>query len=358
MGTLRTIFALAVALGHAGGFHGFELLNADTAVEAFYAISGFYMAMVFTEKYAVAANPKLTFWLNRYLRLAPAYLFLGAIAIWLVYPERLAAVDFKVQALVILSQITIWGQDIFLFLGLDQAAGHIVLVKNFHTLQGTAVKPLFDFVPIPQGWTLGVEASFYALVPWLARRRTRWLAGLCAASLGLHLAAFYLLDMRGDPWTYRFFPFELAIFLFGMLAYRAVAAGWGLRHQRAIFAAIVALAVLYHYLPGGGSEKRWTFLVLFTLALPAIFRLTRSSRRDRWIGELSYPIYICHLLVFDTIGRLTGGRLIGGPWQVPLELAAVVLCAWAINTVIEQPVDRLRARLTRPAHPAPRAITS
>src|SRR5258708_24774734 len=89
MGTLRTIFALAVAIAHAGGLRGYWPMNGDTAVQAFYVVSGFYMALVFTEKYSTLASPARTFWLNRYLRLPPAYILLSAIPLWVRNPALL-----------------------------------------------------------------------------------------------------------------------------------------------------------------------------------------------------------------------------------------------------------------------------
>ena len=49
MGTLRLILALSVVYGHAGDFLGFNLVPGDTAVQAFYAVSGFYMTLVLNE---------------------------------------------------------------------------------------------------------------------------------------------------------------------------------------------------------------------------------------------------------------------------------------------------------------------
>src|SRR5439155_24383428 len=51
MGTLRFLLATSVAYGHAGAFLGFPLIPGDTAVQSFYAISGFYIALVLNEKY-------------------------------------------------------------------------------------------------------------------------------------------------------------------------------------------------------------------------------------------------------------------------------------------------------------------
>jgi peptidoglycan/LPS O-acetylase OafA/YrhL len=49
MGTLRLFLALSVAFGHFGMPLG--LLTSDIAVQSFFVISGFYMALVLNEKY-------------------------------------------------------------------------------------------------------------------------------------------------------------------------------------------------------------------------------------------------------------------------------------------------------------------
>ena len=348
MGTLRTIFALAVAIAHAGGLRGYWPMNGDTAVQAFYVVSGFYMALVFTEKYSALASPARTFWLNRYLRLAPAYILLAAISLWVVNPALLDGLDLRLRGLIVLSQISILGQDIFAFLGIDLTSNHLFFVKNFHTLQGTSAAPLLNFLPIPQGWTLGLEAAFYLLVPWLNRCRTLTLALLALAILLLHIAGMYVFGLRGDPWTYRFFPFELAIFLFGMLAYRTMTAGFVTRRKAITFAALVTAAIAYHYIPGGGSEKRWAYVVVFALSVPTIFQFSKASAFDRWIGDLSYPLYIVHLLAFAVVRKF-----IAGDWLVPIELAAAIACALAITLLIERPIDRLRDRLSKPPQSLP-----
>jgi peptidoglycan/LPS O-acetylase OafA/YrhL len=342
MGTLRTIFALAVAIAHAGGIFGYVPMNGDTAVQAFYVVSGFYMALVFTEKYAALPSPIRTFWLNRYLRLAPAYIVVAAISLWIVNRGLLDGLDVRLQFLVIVSQITMLGQDIFAFLAVDHANGLPFFVKNFHTLDGNSATSMLAFLPVPQGWTLGLEAAFYLFVPLLVRCRTRNFALLAAAILSLHVAGMYLLGLRGDPWTYRFFPFELAVFLFGMLAYRAMRAGWVSRYKASIFVGLVGLAVAYHYIPGGGAEKRWIYIVAFALAVPTIFEFSKASAVDRWIGDLSYPLYIVHLLAFAVVGKFIAGR-----WLVPAELAAALGAALILTLAIEHPVDRLRSRLSR-----------
>ena len=80
--------------------------------------------------------------------------------------------------------------------------------------------------------------------------------------------------------------------------------------------------------------------------MPLIFALSKNWRFDRWIGELSYPIYICHTIVAAVLVKcgvpLTGARL----------LLCTVPVAIIIRLLIEQPFDRLRQRIHK-GKPAP-----
>ena len=64
---------LPVAYGHAGDFLGFPLVPGDTAVQSFYAVSGFCVAVVLNEKYRPGSSTYSLFTSNRFLRLFPVY---------------------------------------------------------------------------------------------------------------------------------------------------------------------------------------------------------------------------------------------------------------------------------------------
>src|SRR5689334_14401820 len=68
MGLVRLLLALAVVLSHTPTAE-FHFIGGGLAVQAFFIVSGFYMALVLDGKYADAR----TFYSNRLLRLAPAY---------------------------------------------------------------------------------------------------------------------------------------------------------------------------------------------------------------------------------------------------------------------------------------------
>ena len=57
---------------------------------------------------------------------------------------------------------------------------------------------------------------------------------------------------------------------------------------------------IYNYLPNFNISldlKSVIFYILTGLSIPSIFILTKSSKIDNRIGDLSYPIYIVHMLI-------------------------------------------------------------
>jgi peptidoglycan/LPS O-acetylase OafA/YrhL len=105
-----------------------------------------------------------------------------------------------------------WGQDLYHFLHQD---GALAFTADFWTNP----HPLWRLLIMPQAWTLSLEFSFYLIAPFVVRRAFRSIALILMASLALRLLLQLWLCWHGDPWSYRFFPSELALFLLGTLGY-------------------------------------------------------------------------------------------------------------------------------------------
>ena len=71
MGVVRVLLALAVLLSHLPPA-SYKILSGALAVQAFFVVSGFYMALVLDGKY----RDTWLFYSNRILRLAPTYAFM------------------------------------------------------------------------------------------------------------------------------------------------------------------------------------------------------------------------------------------------------------------------------------------
>src|SRR5205814_8798333 len=117
----------------------------------------------------------------------------------------------------------------------------------------TNVTPLLTYLLLPQCWSVGVELSFYLIAPYLNRLRTFDLTLCFVADLSARLLARNYLGLAHDPWSNRFFPFELTWFLAGMLGYRffdRFAARWNLaplvKNKWRYLAAAVLLLFAFH----------------------------------------------------------------------------------------------------------------
>ena len=221
MGVLRTLFAIAVVFAHT---YGFVFVGGKNAVQLFYMISGFLISHVLVERKTYSSIN--SFYINRYLRLYPIY-FLVALLSLLVFVFAAAngkdVVFFQVyrdapvaaNILLGISNATIFFQDWVMFSAVKQK--ELVFSSDFFKSEVV----LYPGLLVPQAWTLGVELAFYLIAPFvLARRRVLLL--LLALSIALRAYLFYIGLGKSDPWTYRFFPAELALFLLGALAHQVL----------------------------------------------------------------------------------------------------------------------------------------
>lgn len=353
MGTLRTLFALAVVLGHAPG--GFEFsVGARTAVQLFYAISGFLMSYVLIE--ARSYRSKGDFYLSRWLRLYPVYAavallalaseFLKGGALFALYRQ----IPFSADLLLALSNLLLFGQDWVLFAGVR--GGELVFAASFTDTEHR----LYQGLLVPQAWTLGVELSFYLIAPFILHRR-RLLVGLLLASLALRAALIAGGLGLQNPWSYRFFPTELALFILGALAHQVV-----LPRVRSLFSDarrlarwancaagfLIVFAALYALLPLAEPLRVLLPFAVFIPLLPFAFLFQNAHPLDARIGDLSYPLYICHILVQRTLDSLFAGWQLA-PGKATAIFGALVSVAFAflLHKLVGEKVDAARSRLRR-----------
>jgi peptidoglycan/LPS O-acetylase OafA/YrhL len=352
MGTLRTLLAIAVVFAHTWGF---MFTGGQNAVQLFYMISGFLISFVLVER---QAYPRLRdFYINRYLRLYPIYLVVALLtllcfAIAWVLGQDIAF--FKVwneaplaaQGLLIVAHAILFLQDWVMFAAVQGA--QLVFASDFR--QSEVVLHLGLLVP--QAWTLGVELSFYLIAPFILKRR-----GLLIILLGLSVCLrLYLWHIglgRIDPWTYRFFPTELALFVAGALSHQLLLPLWQRRFTTprldrlavGATAILVLITLLYWRVPLADPLKSLLLLGVFFILMPLAFLFQSTHAWDRWIGELSYPIYIGHMLVVYLVTRGEGQA--DASFGAVASLGIVVLSiglAILLNIWVGRPMESLRNR--------------
>ncbi|GAA4330534.1 hypothetical protein GCM10023144_18300 [Pigmentiphaga soli] len=350
LGLLRTLLAFSVLLDHLWGDGGDALLGGRLAVQTFYLISGFLISYVLTAT-DTYRGARLKFYQNRFLRLYPTYLAVALLTLMAhallntSFLPRYAEISDAADAVLLLSNALLVGQDWVMFMGIHE--GHLALTGNFMDSD----VPLYEELLVPQAWTLGVELDFYLVAPFLlASRRRLWLALL--ASLALRTVLIATGIGRADPWTYRFFPSELALFLAGALSQQILLPRLErlcARRRRLPALAVAALllySVAHFHMPLPPTLRDALFLAVATALLPLAFIFQCRHRWDRRIGELSFPLYISHMLVILLFERLAAGYKSAHPsaWLVAVA-AASLAAAVALNLTVGVRVERWRRRI-------------
>lgn len=351
---IRFILAMSVAIGHGGGLFGFRMVKGLVAVEAFFIIFGFYMSMVILEKYSFHDRWARLFWVNRYLRLAPLYVIvslatvISSVTLKGTWSTLIQQGDMATLVASAISAVTLIGQDIFIFFGYDLATGTVHFLHNPFTggLVGIGKWPTpgYSFLPISPGWSIGIEVWFYMLAPFLLVLRLRWIILSIITSAALRGWIYWHLGWAHDPWTYRFFPTELTFFLLGYLGYRVYAVSrWReglIRSAKLMWPTLVLMGVFYATFSLDEAMKANIFVAATAICIPGVFALTSRWPVDRWLGNLSYPIFIIHMPIF---GACTGL----GAFKASVGIALTLVLSVLAVMYIERPIDRWRARLVK-----------
>lgn len=357
VGTLRFILALSVVIAHSTDILGFRLVGGQLAVQVFYMISGFYMALVLKEKYIGSNNYYKLFISNRFLRLYPIYWFIligtvlvsiaaylysgsGFIAVYAKYFDSMSLGSFL---FLILTNIIIFFQDVVLFLGLDTTTGNLFFTSNFWATDPV----LADFMFIPQAWTIGIELTFYLIAPFIVNKKTKYILIGIACLFLLRLFLAFGLDLRDDPWSHRFFPTELTFFLLGIIAYHLYKKYATLNispiYLKTIWISIVFITLIFSFIPLEHSVKSIFYLILFYVSIPFIFILTKNWKFDRNIGELSYPIYISHTFVLICIRPLGLPYLYGHNFGIHLVICSIIFSI-LLNEFVAKKIETVRQK--------------
>jgi peptidoglycan/LPS O-acetylase OafA/YrhL len=314
---LRGFASLWVLIGHAMFMTGYKidiLAQPDMAVELFIIISGFLMAYHYQlrEPREPWTDPTTwnVFWIRRFFRIAPLYYICLALALYFgpdLWQQRLNA------AAVIPGGLaeTMRYADRYL----DQSLTNILLHVSF--LFGMTYTNNFQ-TALPD-WSIGLEMQFYAVFPFLMLvvMRLGWKIGM-ALLVGIGWIVGSWLDHHGFViGAYSILAMKFHLFAAGMLIAMSVRAEGRLKW---LFV-IAACAVIFVPLGGGRDALHRAikigivlgfFALMYRDLLPLVFRravgmldLVLSNPLSRWIGDLSYGVYLIHLLVMLPVcGRL------------------------------------------------------
>jgi peptidoglycan/LPS O-acetylase OafA/YrhL len=345
VGCFRMALAIAVLISHLPGSTVvsreslFVFIWSGHAVFAFFIISGFYIAMVVNEKYSSLEKGTRRFYLNRALRLYPAY--------WVVLILYAIVFHFSGTPSFLLGET--YGKE---FLWLITIASN-TLFFGAELIQFTDNSdPDFVLGPV---WSLSMEAYFYLLAPLFVTRSIRFVFVLTLLFIVLRLGMYWL-GVEQLPWRYFFFPSVFCFFCLGVLSYRIyqlIIYIPFIRFLGLLSAAVLVCITTYEpfWMTAGPLDcwQSWLFFLIVFLCTPFLFHLSKDSSIDSWVGQLAYPLFIGHMLVI-VIFKASDAYLSGIDAGVFILIGSLLL-AQVLYLTIDKPVEKSRRRIARESSP-------
>lgn len=329
---LRAVAAFSVVFYH----YGLGWSPGGLGVLAFFVLSGFLITwLLLKEEGQSGAISLKLFYLRRSLRIFPAFY-----AYWLL----LSAV------LLVLHKSYPW----------TQAICSLFYISNYY--QALHGDPNSGF---SHTWSLGIEEQFYLLWPVLflllksTRRRLRFLIA-AVLSIALYREALVFVLQRDQGYIYEAFDTRADHLLIGCLLAVALRSGawsglwlrlcsspWLVAIPLGLLAISSALALqlgaTYRDAVGFVIDPLLVVvLIVQTIAYPAAgFGPVLNWGWIRYLGTISYSVYLYQQLVVDPVRKLTAG------WPA-ISLLATILAVMAMASasywIVERPFLRLKAR--------------
>lgn len=365
-GAFRFFLALAVVLSHSWGFSVAadqffflrEIGIGNVAVVGFFVLSGYVISEAVSLFYA---GRPLRFLGNRAMRLLPPYLMALAISVavhWLLQRKGiLTLLDYPAPPEGMFDSANLLGN-----------VTGIIPIFNFQRVLHYQ-REYYYFVRF--SWAVMVESIYYISVfiltvaiggvPRLLRRwdnRAKRLARIAIPSSAVAVVvAAHVVNEYVQPFysVLGFVPY----FLVGSMIYYWTTQG---RRIFGVGAAISLALVAVHFsrytqgqIPLGNkwlnhlADPVVLVPTLATLLLPAVMlglasvRVPARFRRlDRWLGDLSYPVYLTQYAVLIVFASLWKGVSI---WKQVFGVLVVCGVAYLAKRIVETPMKGIRDRV-------------
>jgi len=334
---LRAVSVMVVIFYHAG-----LPLPARLGVSMFFVISGFLITWLLLKEFEVSGTIDLRgFYIRRTLRIFPAYYLFLAVSLTV---DQLTG-DLR---------------------SMDAILPALTYLMNYYN----AVND-HPSISIAHAWSLAIEEQFYLLWPFLllligpGRRRVIAICLAVFISVVICWRSFVYLETHlGAAWIYNAFDTRADNLAIGcLLAVLATNGGIDKLVQRIssiAIAPLVTLLALVAWTEFAGLGLRYTIgltLEPLLLALIMLQLIVMSAKAPwsaieyaplRYIGKISYGMYLYHVLGFAIAGKILGWISFEGETARMIAGTAVTILGAAISySLVERPLLRLKDRYAR-----------
>lgn len=308
-------------------------------VQLFYLVSAFTLFLSFKNRKHHEKFPIRNFFLRRLFRIAPIY-YIGIC--YYLFQDGLGP--------------RYW-------LGDETQITTSNIVSNFLFLH--AFNPYWITSVVPGGWSIGVEMTFYAVLPLVLARVKNlnqafsFFIFSILAKLILQIV-FMRLQLISDDrlwgeYLFLYFPSQLPVFCLGVLLYFTLIEGEGLGNVSAKSVFFFSCLMLVQL--GTGTHIIFSNHILFGIGF-LLFAFALSVYPTRiivntiisYIGKISFSMYIVHFAVLHWLSRLTVIDCVGsGALNFLLSYFIVsvltIIIASLLYYTIELPTQELGKRI-------------
>lgn len=350
MGLFRFFLALGIFFGHAnnGGYFTNDIFSYVRAsgyqgaakIHCFFLISGFFSEMLINTKLKNAPHYIMGFYTSRLIRLLPCYYFMLLATYWFVIlapqigflpisPKTLIGVDFFYRKF---DESGWW----YILCNLIPLVPETIRIYNFDHSNGVL------YLLVNQAWSLSIEYVCLIIAPFIFRSQKLYFSAFITFAV-----IALLLAKQG---IYRNYALTTVIFfLLGSLAYRFYMLRLlnvePKRGAKIMIMSMLTGLILYVCVFGWIEQligSRYAYIIFMTLSfasLPFLFMGSTTFLKDKWIGDLAYPIYLNHTLVLWVLWGYTGDQGVIN-WLAPILSVGI---AGVMVKYIDFPLQRWRA---------------
>jgi peptidoglycan/LPS O-acetylase OafA/YrhL len=338
---LRCLSVLLVVAYHVSGLHSGLLGRGYLGVSLFFAISGFLITTLLLRERDGHGRISLSrFYGRRALRIFPLYY--AVIAVYVV-------------TVLLLEKGELEKREFF-----QNLPAFLTYTSNWFVPLVPDKRIIFYFA-----WSLATEEQFYLIWPGVMRVAQRWRApAFMVGLLTVSLVAPWAVEtgrLEEDPlWVRILASFSPAICLGCLAAYvvhSRVGFAWAYRVLGAPWCAPALLVLVLAAVSTDGTAFWLTAVVMTALVVACCLRndhwlmplLTLSP--VRYVGMISYGIYLMHMLALNTVRRALPGQ--GFTVYFLLTIALSVVGAGLSYRYFESWFLRIKQRLTLEPKPPP-----
>jgi len=287
-----------------------------TSVVVFFILSGRVTTQLIEKNNGIAH----VFYLERFLRLYPAYIFVLIISIvtWCL---------FHVDTIFLSRSPTMY----------DWFDNITIVPLDFNMWRSQTY-----FILIPPAWSLGLEIQFYIIAPWVLRLESDVFMKIVLSSAAIWCVAQANL-IETDSWGYRLLPGTLFMFLAGRLIHKR---NYGLLAILWAIALLTLVAEFRDLIAVRNFNVETSFG--FAIGVPLVMALALLPRKafDEYFGGLSYPLFLIH---FPVIWLFQAQGVALEPandyWMLGLLLGVALGASAMVHVVAERPLMKLRYAL-------------